>query len=177
LLNNAAQQFDRDPALFESGNQAQLHARTPEEQAAAGDVRRPNSRPWQLATLMAPIRLVSANSTSNASAVDATPVEEERGVLDGDLTRLPVEALLQSITASKMTGKLECKSTEKSISVFFEDGNPKNAYTGSVIGEEAVIELMTWKEGLFSFFPNQTIEERTIIKPITALYARGRHPH
>jgi hypothetical protein len=97
------------------------------------------------------------------------PIEEERGVLDGDLTRLPVEALLQSITASKMTGKLECKNTEKSISVFFEDGNPKNAYTGSVIGEEAVIELMTWKEGLFSFFPNQTIEERTIIKPITAL--------
>jgi hypothetical protein len=166
LLNNAAQQFDRDPALFESGNQPSFRPYK-EEQAAEGDVRRPNS--GNGAGTSGTNSTTFANSTTNASAVDATPVEEERGVLDGDLTRLPVEALLQSITASKMTGKLECKNKEKSISVFFEDGNPKNAYTGSIIGEEAVIELMTWKEGLFSFFPNQTIEERTIIKPITAL--------
>jgi hypothetical protein len=158
LLNNAAQQFDRDPSLFESGNKPSF---TPYngEQSATG-----NGNQGQAAG-----KSNGTNSTSAANKVNTSPVEEERGVLDGDLTRLPVEALLQSVTASKMTGKLECKSTEKSISVFFENGNPKNAYTGSVIGEEAVIELMTWKEGLFSFFPNQTIEERTIIKPITAL--------
>lgn len=158
LLNNAAQQFDRDPSLFESGNKPSFTPYTGEESAAG------SGNQGQVAS-----NSNGTNSTSSANKVNAVPVEEERGVLDGDLTRLPVEALLQSITASKMTGKLECKSTEKSISVFFENGNPKNAYTGSVIGEEAVIELMTWKEGLFSFFPNQTIEERTIIKPITAL--------
>jgi hypothetical protein len=95
--------------------------------------------------------------------------EDEPGVFDGDLTRLPVEALLQSITSSKMTGKLECRNSKKTISVFFESGNPKNAYTGRTVGEEAIIDLMTWKEGTFSFYPNQTIEERTILKPINAL--------
>lgn len=163
LLNNAAQQFDRDPSLFESGNKPSF---TPYngQLAAQGNGAGPASsnRDGTAGTNSTS----ATNSTTNANA---TPIEEERGVLDGDLTRLPVEALLQSITASKMTGKLECKNKEKSISVFFEDGNPKNAYTGSTIGEEAVIELMTWKEGLFSFFPNQTIEDRTIIKPITAL--------
>jgi hypothetical protein len=158
LLHNAAQQFDRDPSLFDSSNNPSF---TPYNGEAIGE----NGS----AAIGKANGTSSTTSTSSANAVNAIPVEEERGVLDGDLTRLPVEALLQSITSSKMTGKLECKTTGKSISVFFENGNPKNAYTGSIIGEEAVIELMTWKEGLFSFFPNQTIEERTIIKPITAL--------
>lgn len=95
--------------------------------------------------------------------------EDEPGVFDGDLTRLPVEALLQSITSSKMTGKLECRNSKKTVSVFFENGNPKNAYTGRTVGEEALVDLMTWKVGQFSFYPNQTIEERTIVKPINAL--------
>ncbi len=97
------------------------------------------------------------------------PVEEEEGVIEGDLTLLPVEALLQSVTSSKLTGKLECKTGLHSAYVFFEDGNPKNAYCGTTVGEEAVVDLMTWKEGHFSFFPNQTVEERTILKPISAL--------
>ncbi len=166
LLNNAAQQFDRDPSLFESGNNPsftpysgdskEIKITNAGSSSATGTVRNANGN-------------ANGNSNGKTSVDKGTAVEEERGVLDGDLTRLPIEALLQSITSSKMTGKLECKTSEKSISVFFENGNPKNAYTGSIVGEEAVIELMTWKEGLFSFFPNQTIEERTIIKPITAL--------
>lgn len=166
LLNNAAQQFDRDPSLFESGNKPSFKPYNGEAAEGSG---RQEQAAGHTAGTSGTNSTTSTNSTNGPKAVNSTPIEEEHGVLDGDLTRLPVEALLQSITASKMTGKLECKNKEKSISVFFEEGNPKNAYTGATIGEEAVIELMTWKEGLFSFFPNHTIEERTIIKPITAL--------
>jgi hypothetical protein len=65
LLNNAAQQFDRDPSLFESGNKPSF---TPYNgRASCG-----KETCWSIKAIehgtQAPIQLVPANSTTNANA-------------------------------------------------------------------------------------------------------------
>jgi len=58
------------------------------------------------------------------------PVEEEQGVIAGDLSLLPVEALLQSVTSSKLSGKLECKSDFKQPMFSSKTAIPKTPTAG-----------------------------------------------
>lgn|GEM_PF-626991 len=96
-----------------------------------------------------------------------------QGVFEGDLTRLPIEALLQSVVSGKMTGRLVCNRGDQSATLYLVAGQPFDGELksphGEVAGEEALIELATWSEGSFAFFPEQVNVLKTIHKRLESL--------
>ncbi|MBK7747834.1 MAG: DUF4388 domain-containing protein [Candidatus Obscuribacter sp.] len=84
--------------------------------------------------------------------------------MEGDLSRLSIDSVLQSISKGKMTGRLECQVRGEKIEVIFENGNARHASTPLARGEEALIELMTALEGTFRFVPSVSTEPRSIFR-------------
>jgi hypothetical protein len=94
-------------------------------------------------------------------------------VFEGDLTRLPIEALLQSVVSGKMTGRLICSRDNETATVYFSAGLPFDAQiagrSGAPTGEEAVIELASWSQGHFAFHPEQLTCLRTVHRRLESL--------
>src|SRR5262249_48959847 len=57
--------------------------------------------------------------------------------------------------------------------VYFDDGAPVHARALDVTGEFALMELVTWEEGQFDFYPEDKTVERTISKRLDALLMEG----
>jgi len=81
--------------------------------------------------------------------------------------------VLQSIVMSKMTGVLTVSQVDESIDVFFENGHPLHANSSECKGEAAIMEVLTWDKGKFSFYPNDRASERTVTKRIDTLIAEA----
>ena len=96
-----------------------------------------------------------------------------QGVFEGDLTRLPIEALLQSVVSGKMTGRLSCTRGDESATLYLVAGQPFDGELksprGEISGEESLIELATWSDGTFAFFPEQVNVLKTIHKRLESL--------
>ncbi len=95
--------------------------------------------------------------------------------LNGDLAFIQISALLQSISLAKMTGKLEIDSNLGPAEVFFEEGKPVHATTPDTIGDESILELVTWKEGRFYFQPKVTSPKTTCKGSLDNLIIQGVH--
>lgn len=100
-------------------------------------------------------------------------IEPQQAILQGDLVLVQLPTVLQSIQMSKMTGRLELRNNEGKSEIYFDDGKPVHAeYCGST-GDLAVIELLSWHDGLFRFFPGERTVERTVRNRLDALLMEG----
>jgi GGDEF domain-containing protein len=98
---------------------------------------------------------------------------ETQVILQGDLVLVQLPTLLQSIQMSKMTGRLELRNHDGKSDTYFDEGKPVHAeYCGST-GDLAVIELLSWQDGQFRFFPGERTVERTIRNRLDALLMEG----
>ncbi|MBU6452252.1 MAG: DUF4388 domain-containing protein [Cyanobacteria bacterium REEB67] len=100
----------------------------------------------------------------------------------GNLNELSVCDLFQSISVTKMTGRLDITSGLESLEVFFEDGVPRRAsfrsdsMTGPVrdiTGEEVLLEGMTWRNGFFQFHSAMKSTERSPMRRLDLLLLEG----
>lgn len=109
-----------------------------------------------------------------AYGTDARPeTGPEDATLEGDLQNLPIPNLFQSISMSKMTGRLAVKSTKSGAEIFFEEGAPVHAFAAEAQGDMAILETLTWEEGKFRFFKNDRTLERTVKKRLDSLLMEG----
>ncbi len=69
--------------------------------------------------------------------------------LEGDIEKLPLSAVLQSLALTKMTGRLEITGPDTGAEIYVVDGRPVHATTGDATGDNAVIELLSWETGKF----------------------------
>jgi GGDEF domain-containing protein len=106
--------------------------------------------------------MIRDNSWSRASAQ-----------LNGDLANVAIGQLLQSFGPSKSTGKLSIRGPAGLAQVWFEDGNPTHATCGDLVGDDAVMELMSWKMGDFNFEPKVKCDAKTVKSIIETLVAQG----
>ena len=93
----------------------------------------------------------------------------QQAALEGDLEKLALPAVLQSLHLGKKGGRLSVAGANGSAEIFFADGNPVHAVTGEFTGDAAVIELLTWQAGKFKFFENELSEEVTVTKRLDSL--------
>jgi GGDEF domain-containing protein len=91
----------------------------------------------------------------------------------GDLSLVEVSRLFQSILLSKMTGRLDVDQGGLHAKLFFVDGEPQHADVGGVIGDEGVLEMLTWREGKYKFEPRVRVAERNVAEPIETLVIKG----
>ncbi len=93
--------------------------------------------------------------------------------LEGDLRKLPMPNLLQTISMSKLTGSLQIKSSAATAEVFFNDGEVVHCLSGDNQGESAFVELIGWEAGKFWFYPAPKTEIRTINRRLDLLIMQG----
>jgi GGDEF domain-containing protein len=93
--------------------------------------------------------------------------------LQGNLSEMQVSGLLQSISINKMTGRLVVSQELDSVQVFFEEGQPLHASTSQMIGDAALMEMLTWEVGTFSFSPGARTAERSIKRRFESLLIEG----
>jgi GGDEF domain-containing protein len=93
--------------------------------------------------------------------------------LQGNLSEMQVSGLLQSISINKMTGRLVVSQELDSVQVFFEEGQPLHAATSQMVGDAALMEMLTWEVGTFSFAPGERTAERSIRRRFEGLLIEG----
>ena len=96
-----------------------------------------------------------------------------KSTLEGDLKNLQAPNLLQSISLAKMTGRLDVRSGVETASVYFQAGIPLHCTLGDARGDMAFLELVTWQNGEFRFWPDETSLDRTINKRLDGMLMEG----
>jgi GGDEF domain-containing protein len=111
--------------------------------------------------------------TQETNAVFDAPKPGVKATLEGDLTKMQAPNLLQSLNMAKMTGRLDVKDKNESARVYFDNGTAVHAEMKDAIGDEALIELVTWTAGEFRFWPDETTAQKTVKKRLDAMLMEG----
>ncbi|HEY9733594.1 MAG TPA: DUF4388 domain-containing protein [Drouetiella sp.] len=92
----------------------------------------------------------------------------------GDLKDVSLDKLLHKIVEARTTGKLEVRNQESMALVWVQDGTPVDATAGDAEGDEAIIDLLTWKEGQYTFEPRVLRNSHTVHQTIESLLSQSR---
>jgi GGDEF domain-containing protein len=82
--------------------------------------------------------------------------------LEGGLANVAVSHLLQSLSMSQLTGKLEIVGDESVGKVYFQGGLTVHAATNTSTGDTAICDLVSWRDGIYRYFLDETIPIRSI---------------
>jgi len=102
--------------------------------------------------------------------------------LSGELSKVELTGILQSISICKMTGRLDLQDTVEGIEIYLEDGNPVHACQikmlnivdeKPIVGDPVLLSALIWQSGSFSFNPERKTSERTIRRKLEVLLLEG----
>ena len=82
--------------------------------------------------------------------------------------------LLREILRSGVTGRLDIRSGDLTATVFVNEGVPIDATANDVQGDEAMIEMLTWKDATFSFEPRILRNKHTVHESIESLIEQSK---
>jgi GGDEF domain-containing protein len=91
----------------------------------------------------------------------------------GDLSLVQISSLLQSLLIAKMTGCLEINKNNEKAKVFFVDGEPTYAEIGKLVGDECILEIVTWREGKYEFLQRQRTDQKNVRNSLESLVLQG----
>jgi len=115
-----------------------------------------------------------AEAMRNLSPQRATEaIPGPQAALEGDLEKLALPAILQSLNLGKKTGKLVIAGQDGSGEIYFLEGNPNHATTGELTGDFAMIEMLTWQTGKFKFFESEKAGVESIQRRLDSLIIEG----
>jgi hypothetical protein len=89
-------------------------------------------------------------------------------MLAGDVAKVELANVIQSILICRMTGRLTVNNKLEFVHLYFEDGNFVHAMLGNTmraevqVGDMVILDLLLWDSGEFNFQPTLTTRERTI---------------
>lgn len=116
---------------------------------------------------------ISAASVAGAAKPTGAELLHAKAIMQGDLSNMQVPTLLQSVGMSKMSGRLQINSKVDRAQIYFNEGVPMHAVSPDGQGETAIIDCLTWVEGDFHFYPNETSPSQTIHKRLDSLLMEG----
>ncbi len=102
--------------------------------------------------------------------------------LAGDLDKVELTGILQSIGICKMTGRLDIQDAIEGIEVYFQDGVPVHACQTKILntiddktltGDQVLLSALLWTEGSFSFKPERKTSERSVKRKLEILLLEG----
>jgi response regulator RpfG family c-di-GMP phosphodiesterase len=121
-----------------------------ESEAGAGEEKREDSLP----------------SPSSPSFTGAT---SKGKVLSGSLEDKTALSLIRALVGRRRTGHLGLRSGEFKGEILLDEGHVCEAHLGQIEGEEAFLELASWKGCLYRFDPAKTPSGRSIKTPTAKL--------
>ncbi|HEY9680203.1 MAG TPA: DUF4388 domain-containing protein [Oculatellaceae cyanobacterium] len=125
----------------------------------------PDSVADESAAIQAEVVAALAQSVG-ANAHHGAAVPSQQNSMQGRLEDLPPNNLLQSLSHSRMTGRLTVSENQENITLFFEDGGLVHGTCRQGDGEIAVLELLPWTRGFYAFITGDRATERTIHRRI-----------
>ena len=87
----------------------------------------------------------------------------------GSLTEFQLPDIVQFLSGARKTGALRLTEGNQAGEIFLDKGRIVHAVLGDQSGEEAVYELVLWREGEFLFEPGVTTDRQTVKKGNTNL--------
>jgi len=91
----------------------------------------------------------------------------------GNLHTLSLPSIIQMSCAERNQACLQIKRQGQAGYIFFADGNVVHAMLDSLVGEEAVYELLTWEDGDFDWEMGVIPPERTVTVGWSGLLLEG----
>ena len=83
-------------------------------------------------------------------------------ILEGDISKVRLTTVLQSIQMSKMSGRLAIRSESCGADIYFAEGEATHASDGVETGDEVVLELIQLSSGKFKFLPDESTVRKTV---------------
>jgi len=100
------------------------------------------------------------------SAVTISGVGGSKGnIISGSLDGKSALSLMRALSAKRRTGLLSLRLGEHKGEMYFQGGHIYQAIVGESQGEEAFLELASWKDCLYRFDPEQAPKSRVIKTP------------
>ncbi|MFQ6001765.1 MAG: DUF4388 domain-containing protein, partial [Anaerolineae bacterium] len=93
--------------------------------------------------------------------------------LEGNLRDFSLVNIIQLNCNERNTAKVTLDRQGKEGVIFFDGGSIKHAAFGSLVGEEAVYELLRWRDANFRVESGVTTEEKTVKTNWNALLLEG----
>jgi len=116
---------------------------------------------------------VAPAASEQAGITFEPPRPGAKATLEGDLLKLQVPNLLQSIALAKMSGRLDVRTRTESAEVYFQDGLALHCRTKDGEGDRGLIELICWTDGEFRFWPDEKTQMRTVNKRLDSVLMEG----
>jgi DNA-binding response OmpR family regulator len=93
--------------------------------------------------------------------------------LTGNLSHLDLPGIVQMLAHSRQTGSLYVNAGNIDGVMFFENGAVTHAEIGDVIGDEAVVDIVKYSNGIetgsYKFVPGESAATRTVLRSATEL--------
>lgn len=94
-------------------------------------------------------------------------------IVRGDLRAMSLPSIIQSNCSDRNTARLLLRRADQEGLLFFADGGVVHAQLETLVGEQAVFELLRWMDGSFELEMGTPAPERTIWMDGTALVLEG----
>lgn len=174
------QQPKRDSALEERVASAS-HNRMPAVSSGDPPLPRPRyaepgeQKPFELNPTDGPAHVRPVETPSFAVVPPRPVLTSHDGPIprEGTIQSGSVAVLLQDIARAGETGRLDVRCKDLTATVFIQSGKPVDATANDVVGDEAIIEMLTWQEGTFTFEHQLLRSNQTVSETIESLVAQS----
>ena len=89
--------------------------------------------------------------------------------LNGSLAQWPLGDVLSMLSASRQTGRIELTDGPRRADIYIADGAIVHAVAADQAGHYALVAVMVWGTGVFSFEPRVSAPDTTITLPTAEL--------
>lgn len=99
--------------------------------------------------------------------------KSNQSALAGELSLVHITNVMQSVSMSKMSGRLSIDAKESQVDIFFLNGAPVHATGTMGDGKECILRAVGLEEGRFHFDAETRTDQRTINEPIESVILQG----
>lgn len=133
------------------------------------------SKPFHVVEVVARIKtlMMRVKRARPAAAQPAVMNTESEAAFAGDLEKMSIGEVVQTITLTRKNGRLLVVNGAKRGEVYFQDAMVTYADVDRKKGEEAVYRLLAWKNGQFKFDSGALAKTRNLQKSAEGLLMEG----
>lgn len=103
-----------------------------------------------------------------------TTAETDLVSREGEVKEGLMAEWLQGVARARATGRLDVRNNDLTAQVFISNGRPIDATASDATGDEAVIELLTWKHGTYTFELHVQGHNKNVYDTVESLIAQSR---
>lgn len=131
------------------------------------------SKPFHVVEVVARIKTLMLRVRRTKAAAPASAAQEVEADFSGDLQKISIGEVVQTIALTKKNGRLVITNNNKVGEMYFHDGIVTYADVERKKGEEAVYRLLSWKVGQFKFEVGAEPASQNVRKTAESLLMEG----